>query len=728
MKEIVCITTYPPRECGIATFSDDLIQAILNKFGESYSIKICALESKLEQHEYEPIVKYTLNTSVSSEFATVAKKIEQNTAIELVCIQHEFGLFHEHEELLPIFIKNLGKPVIIVFHTVLPHPTEKQIRYLNELTDTCSDIVVMTQMSARILKEDYLINAGRIKIIPHGTHLVSQMDKRKLKEKYGYSGRQVLSTFGLLSPGKSIETTLDALPGIIKKNPAVLFLIIGKMHPTILKTNGETYRLMLEKKVNELGLEEHVRFINRYLELHVLLEYLQLTDVYLFTSNDPNQAVSGTFVYALSCGCPIIATPIPHALELLENEAGLIFNFRDSTQLTELTNQLLMNRKQQQQMKIVCLQKMAETAWENVAIAYASLFKEKIGFTETLNYSIPPINIEHIKRMSHNFAMVQFSRGNRPDITTGYTLDDNARALMALCQMYIETQDISCEKYIRTYLNFIIYCAQPNGKFLNYVNKDLIFTPQNQEVGLEDSNARAISALGYFILHNELFPGCPIAEIIQVFKSAISTLYQLQSPRSIAFAIKGLSWYYQRFPSTDIYSLICLLANKLVEHYIANTSENWLWFETYLTYENSVLSESLLYAYAITHNEVYKNTAKESFDFLLKKIFCGSQIKVISNKGWLHKGRENYNYGEQPIDVAGTVIALAKFHSIFLEKEYSVKQHEAFSWFQGNNHLRQIIYNPATGGCYDGLEETNINLNQGAESSVCYLLARLAMI
>lgn len=422
MKEIVCITTYPPQECGIATFSDDLIQAILNKFGESYSIKICALESKLEQHEYEPIVKYTLNTSVSNEFATVAKKIEQNTAIELVCIQHEFGLFREHEELLPIFIKNLGKPVIIVFHTVLPHPTEKQIRYLNELTDTCSAIVVMTQTSARILKEDYLINAGKIEIIPHGTHLVSQMDKRKLKEKYGYSGRQVLSTFGLLSPGKSIETTLDALPGIIKKNPAVLFLIIGKTHPTILKTNGETYRLMLEKKVNELGLEEHVRFINRYLELHVLLEYLQLTDVYLFTSNDPNQAVSGTFVYALSCGCPIIATPIPHALELLENEAGLIFNFRDSTRLTELTNQLLMNRKQQQQMKIVCLQKMAETAWENVAIAYASLFKEKIGFTETLNYSIPPINIEHIKRMSHNFAMVQFSRGNRPDSPQGIPL------------------------------------------------------------------------------------------------------------------------------------------------------------------------------------------------------------------------------------------------------------------------------------------------------------------
>lgn len=284
MNEILCITSYPPRECGIATFSDDLINAIQDKFGESYSMRVCAIESKLEKHAYPPIVKYVLDTSVAAEFTSLAEKINKDSAIDLVCIQHEFGLFSEQKESFPIFLESLHKPIVIVFHTVLPHPLDKLRSDLQRIARSCSAFVVMTHASARILREHYQIPEDRIHVIPHGTHLVSQMDRRKLKERYGLNGRQVLSTFGLLSPGKSIETTLEALPAIIRKNPSVLFLIIGKTHPTILKTEGDTYRKMLENKVKELKLENHVRFINLYLKLRVLLEYLQLTDIYLFTS------------------------------------------------------------------------------------------------------------------------------------------------------------------------------------------------------------------------------------------------------------------------------------------------------------------------------------------------------------------------------------------------------------------------------------------------------------
>ncbi|MEG1579770.1 MAG: glycosyltransferase [Bacteroidaceae bacterium] len=728
MKEIICITTYPPRECGIATFSDDLIKSIHNKFSASYSIKVGALASTSEQHTYDDIVKYVLNTSDAAAFASLADKINHDTAIELICVQHEFGLFHEQEEAFLQFVEALAKPLVFVLHTVLPTPSLHLQNYMRRMTDTASALVVMTQTSSDLLQKEYHIDKQKIEIIPHGTHLVPQMDKRKLKEKYELSGRKVLSTFGLLSPGKCIETTLDALPAILQENPTVLFLIIGKTHPSILETEKESYREMLQAKVEQLELTDHVRFVNFYLDLPVLLEYLQLTDIYLFTSCDPNQAVSGTFVYALSCGCPIIATPIPHTLELLQDQTGLIFDFKNSTQLAELTNKLLSDKSKQAQMKIISLQKMAATVWENAAIAYATLFQKVSKSNDALQYTTPPTNMNHLKRMSQHFAMIQFSKGNRPDLSTGYTLDDNARALMALCQLYTETADSSCEKYIKRYLNFIEYCAQPDGSFLNYVDKSLLFTTQNQEVGLEDSNARALCALGYFISYQDSFPDSWGTEAMRVFEATLPRLLHIQSPRSIAFTIKGLAFYNQRYPKPEILSMIQTLSDRLIGYYQTSVDGAWRWFEAYLTYDNSVLPESLLYAWKATGNAMYKEIAKESFDFLLDKTFTGHQIKVISNQGWLQKKEKSCNYGEQPIDVAGTVIALKTFFDVFKEPQYKTKQQDAFSWFLGNNHLQQIVYNPATGGCYDGLEEKNINLNQGAESSVCYLMAKQALL
>jgi len=727
MKEIICLTTYPPRECGIATFSEDLIRAIETKFGESFSVKVCALESSSEQHVYDARVKYVFNTSRVSDFECIAQKINEDEDVKIVLIQHEFGLFAEHPSALLVFGSLIQKPVIVVFHTVLPCPSAEQKEYLSRLIGYCSSVVVMTKTSAGILENEYDVESEKINIIPHGTHLVSHKDKKKLKEKYQVTGHRILSTFGLLSPGKSIETTLEALPDIVKENPSVLFLIIGKTHPAVLKKDGEVYREMLKEKIRELKLTDHVRFVNFYLDLPILLEYLQLTDVYLFTSEDPNQAVSGTFVYALSCGCPIIATPIPHALELLKDNSGLIFDFKNSKQLSKKVNELLGNEKLRSRMRIAGLEKTAATAWENTAIAYVSLFKRLLKDDEAISYSLPPINIEHIKRMSHSFAMLQFSKGNRPDIHYGYTLDDNARALIALCRLYIETKDQSCEKYIKKYLDFIRFCQQANGCFLNYVDKDHQFTHQNEEVGLEDSNARAIYALGYFIAQTGKFPDVWTEDALESFEQTFDIVREMKSPRSMAFAIKGLFYFQQTYPSSETFELITLLADKLVNCYQANREDGWKWFEAYLTYDNSVLPESLLYAYQISNNDTYKEIAEESFHFLLDNTFKEEQIKVVSNQGWRQKAASGKIYGEQPIDIAGTVIALSTFYSILGKNEYYQKQKIAFSWFLGNNHLEQIIYNPSTGGCYDGLEEYNVNLNQGAESTISYLMARLCM-
>lgn len=725
MRKIICITTYPPRECGIATFSLDLTRAIVHQFGKSYSVKICAIESDSEQHTYTKKVMYTLNTSVSTSFATLTRQLNEDPEVSIILVQHEFGLYIKQEEAFLQMLKNLNKPIVLVFHTVLSQPDATLKQSVDRISIACTKLVVMTRNSARVLQNEYGIKESKITIIPHGTHLVSFRDKEQLKDYYQVPKRRILSTFGLISSGKSIETTLNALPAIIEKNPSVLFLIIGKTHPGIVKSEGEQYRNSLEAKVKELHLEPYVQFINEYLELSVLLDYLQLTDVYLFTSNDPNQAVSGTFVYALSCGCPIIATPIPHALELLNDDSGIIFDFNDSAKLAQGVNLLLSNEDLRLKMGTASLQKTAATAWQNTAIAYVRLFQQ-IGRAEELVYSLPPIDTYHIHRMSRNGGIIQFSKGNRPDSETGCTLDDTARALTALCQAMKVGKGKNGGKYIKKYLDFILFCQQPDGSFLNYVDQHGNFTVQNQETGLEDSNGRAVYALGYFISCSGYFPLWQ-EEAITILQKAIPRFTDIQSPRSIAFIIKGLYYYNLLQPSACTEKIIEQLADKLTYFYQSTADKGWSWFENYVTYDNGVLPEALLLAYLIIGREEYKTIARKSFDFLLQNIFVDNQIQVISNQGWLFKGKGNHSYGEQPIDVAGTVITLNLFHKVFKEENYFRKQTDAFNWFLGNNHLHQIIYNPATGGCYDGLEKNNINLNQGAESSICYLMARLTM-
>lgn len=726
MRKIICVTTYPPRECGIATFSQDLIRAITHQFGKSYSVKICAVESDSEQHTYPSEVAYTLNTSTADSFATLTRQLNEDSETAILLIQHEFGLYLKQEEAFLQMLEQLNKPVVVVFHTVLSHPSAALRQYVDRMAIACIRLVVMTRNSARILQNEYGIKESKITIIPHGTHLVSFGDKKNLKDLYHVSNRRILSTFGLMSSGKSIETTLNALPAIVKENPSVLFLIIGKTHPGVLKSEGESYRLSLEAKVKELHLEPYVAFINEYVELPVLLDYLQLTDIYLFTSCDPNQAVSGTFVYALSCGCPIIATPIPHALELLSDDSGIIVDFKDSAQLAQAVNHLLADEDLRIKMGIIGLQKTAATAWQNAAIAYVELF-QRIGRSEELSYSLPPVDISHIHRMSGNEGITQFSKGNRPNYETGCTLDDTARALIVLCQAAIMGKGEKDGKYIKQYLDFIHFCQQLDGSFLNYVDRHGKFTAQNQETGLEDSNGRAVYALGYFISCSGYFSPSWQEEAIDMLQKAIPRFENIQSPRSMAYIIKGIYYYHLLHPSTRTEDIMEQLADKLMFFYRSTADGSWSWFENYVTYDNSILPEALLLAYLVIGRKEYKEIARKSFDFLLQNIFVDNRIRVVSNQGWLFKGKGSHSYGEQPIDVAGTVITLNLFHKVFKEDNYLRKQKDAFNWFLGNNHLHQIVYNPATGGCYDGLEKNNINLNQGAESSVCYLMARLTM-
>jgi glycosyltransferase involved in cell wall biosynthesis len=725
--EILIISSYPPRECGIATYTQDLVKSLNNKFSAALTLKVCALESNGNTYPYPEEVKYTLKTSQAKDYEKMALLINRDDNIRIVLIQHEFGFFHKQEQPFLQFLAELSKPVIIVFHTVLPNPDEKLRSKVRSIAGFCDSIIVMTRTSVEILATGYEIPREKISVIAHGTHLVAHSDTTFLKEKHGLTGRKVLTTFGLLSAGKSIETTLDALPAIVQKHPDVIFLIIGKTHPEVVKTEGENYREMLAQKVVENNLGDHVLFINKYLALPDLLEYLQLTDIYLFTTNDPFQAVSGTFVYAMSCACPIISTPIPHAKEVLTSDTGIIFDFRNFAQLAESVNRLLNDKLLRQNMSINTLEKIVSTAWENSAVSHAMLFEkvapDKIG----LHYDLPAINLGHMKRMTTDTGIIQFSKFNQPDISTGYTLDDNARALVATCMQYKLSGDKEYLGDIHKYLRFVNFCLRPEGNFLNYVDSDRQFTSQNETTNLDDSNGRAIWALGHVISLNDLLPAEILAEAESMLSAALPRFSTVHSTRAMAFAIKGLYSCNTARKSLENQSLLVMLANRLVQMYRHESEENWAWFEGYLTYANSILPEAMLYAWLLTRDPVYKEIALASLDFLLSHTFNENGIEVISNRSWLQKGEVAAQFGEQPIDVAYTIMTLSKFYDVFRNGDYHMKMETAFNWFLGKNRLHQVIYNPCTSGCYDGLEETHVNLNQGAESTVSYLMARLTM-
>jgi glycosyltransferase involved in cell wall biosynthesis len=727
LAEILFITSYPPRECGIATYSQDLIKALNNKFSNSLSIRVCAVESGDSNYSYPGEVKYILKTSIASEYEKLVSEINKDTDIRIVLIQHEFGFYREQEQAFLQFLNGISKPVVIVFHTVLPHPDAGLKIKVRRIAAACESIVVMTQISAGILTTDYGLPHQKISIIAHGTHLVPHLSKQFLKLKYGLQGRKVLTTFGLLSSGKSIETTLEALPAIVGQSSEVIFLVIGKTHPEVIKNEGEKYREMLEEKVEAYSLQSHVKFINEYLPLSDLLEYLQLTDIYLFTTNDPNQAVSGTFVYAMSCACPIISTPIPHAREVLTEDTGIIFDFRNSEQLAEGVLRLLTNRPLRKNISSNTLQKIVSTAWENSAVAHAMLLERLSGYKITLKYNLPVIKLDHLKHMTTTTGIIQFSKINQPDLCSGYTLDDNARAMIAMCMHYKLTEDEEDIPYIHRYLHFIKRCLQPAGDFLNYVGPDDQFTSQNKTVNLDDANGRAIWALGYLISLIDVLPVKLITRARTILEQSLQHIGSVHSTRAMAFVIKGLYYYQCAIKSPEKLAFLKTFANRLVQMYRHESSERWEWFESYLTYANSILPEAMLYAWLATGETIYREIANSSVDFLLSQTFNENGIEVISNKNWLQKGQVAGHFGEQPIDVAYTIMTLSAFYDVFQDESYHQKLDVAFNWFLGNNRLHHIIYNPCTGGCYDGLEETHVNLNQGAESTVSYLMARLTM-
>ncbi len=742
---IVYVSTFPPRVCGIATFTEDLTHAMDEMLAPAVTSRIVAMNrNDVVRHEYSRKVILQINQDNQEEYTETALRINQMDEVRLVSIQHEFGIFggKRGSHLIP-FVQALRKPLAITFHTILPDPDEELYSTVRSLAESASAIIVMTNLSKGILYQQYAIPQKKIKVIPHGIHPYPYTSSRQAKMTLGYSDKVVLSTFGLIGRSKGLEYVIDALPQVVRKFPDFVYTIFGATHPTVLEKEGESYRNFLIEKIYSLGLYDHVKLYNRYSPLSELLRFLEATDIYISPSLEPNQAVSGTLSYALGMGRPAISTAFAQAREVVTDEVGILVDFRNPEAYADAILQLLENENLRLQLGQNAYFRTRNMTWPNVALQYAKVFSEYAQSLTKISdqKSLPRIKLNHLIHLTDSFGIVQFAKLTKRDVLSGYTLDDNASALAVAVLYYrklrafAQNPSIAREKrqllrLLNTYLDFIGFTAKPDGHFQNFVKADRTLDDAlNKQTNLEEANARAIYALALTSTVGSL-PKSIRQKAFDLLQKRMKSGISFSSPRAIARCIKALCVLMDgkvQIEGNDLEGMLRGQCDWLVELYQATSHADWQWFEGYLTYSNGVMPEALLQGYRTTGDERYLTVGKTALDFLIKKTFVGDIYMPVGQNGWYHQNGKHHYFDQQSEDVRSMVNALSAGYAVTGDEEYSRLMYRAFYWFLGDNSLNQVVYDRITGGCYDGVGRKEINLNQGAESTISYLLARLAI-
>ncbi|MEI7498189.1 MAG: glycosyltransferase family 4 protein [Candidatus Falkowbacteria bacterium] len=743
---ILYVSTFPPRECGIATFTQDLTNAIDKEFSPGLKSRVLAMNKNgTSLYNYPPKTILQINDEDIEDYLERANEINSSPEIKLVNIQHEYGIYGGEwgNYILP-FMELITKPIVSTMHTVLPNPEdwdekEKLVKITQMIADKSDRVVVMTHSAAKLLHEVYGVAEAKIAVIPHGVHHIAFPSKSKAKKKLNLEGRTILSTFGMLNRDKGIEFAIEALPKIVAKQPNILYLVLGATHPVVRKEEGEVYRNKLIALVEKLGLQDNVKFYDKYLSLEELIDFLKATDIYISPTLNPLQAVSGTISYALSCACPIIATANQYAKDVINHERGTLVKFRSARSIEKALIEMLSDHKMRKEMKKNAYFYSRHMTWQNVALSYFKTFNELAKIMPTEQGKLPPVNLGQIKNLTDDFGIIQFAAHTKPDTTSGYCLDDNARALLSYLMLYRSRPIKSYLSTIEQYLNFLEFVQKPNGKFYNFVSYAQTFIDTSES---EDSFGRAIWVLGYAIGTKEL-PLEMRQRACKMLKRALPWAREQRSLRAISFSILGL-YYAQEHDvcgKTDrreqekaqLHKVITLLADRLASSFEQqcahpeSQNKQWFWFEDVLTYSNYKLSEAMLRAYQVTKNEMYKQIAVESLAFLNKISFEFDYFSAIGQDGWYFRDGRRAYFDQQPEDASSAVEALVTAYSVTKQVQYAELAKQAFEWFLGKNHLSQMMFDEATGGCYDGLGRESINFNQGAESTISYLLARLTV-
>jgi len=729
------IGTYPPRECGIGTFTNNLLESVLQtKKAEKgkYKAFVVAVNDNNLSYDYPREVKITINQEQQQDYLKAAKYINLSGA-DICILQHEFGIYGGQNGvyILPL-LHRLEIPLVVTLHTILKTPTYNEKAVLQEIEKMAQKIVVMSQKAIEFLVDIYEVPREKIALIEHGVPNI-KFSYRKSKEEFKLESRKVLLTFGFIGRNKGIETVIKALPDVVQKHPDVVYIVLGKTHPNVLRHSGEEYRIFLMRLVKSLKLEKNVFFLNEFIDVQDLFKYLSATDIYITPYLNESQITSGTLSYAVGVGAAVISTPYWHAAELLAEGRGRLFDFGNTNQLSSTINELLDHPESLNLLKKNALEYGRNFTWPKTGEKYLALFNSVLekNFKPTVKISteldfliLPPFSLVHINRLTDDTGIIQHAKYGIPNLKEGYCLDDNARALLMVLMAYRQMKDARALELSPIYLSYIHYMQNADGTFRNFMSFNRNFL---DDVGSEDSFGRTIWALGYLLgnaPNDAYFQAGSVA-----FFNAAPNFEKLLSIRGIANAMIGMCYYLKTNPSDDsMTERLRNMALKLITHYQENQSTDWKWFESLLAYDNGILPLALLHAAGILNDDRITKVALTTMDFLTTHTMKDNYLSIIGNELWYKKDGERSVFAQQPIDAMAMVLMYHQAYLFTKEKEYLNKLYTSFLWFLGENDLRMSLYDFETKGCCDGFESYGVNRNQGAESSLSYLISHLTVL
>jgi glycosyltransferase involved in cell wall biosynthesis len=739
-NRIAVIGNYLPRRCGIATFTTDLCDAIHAEYGATELLALPVNDTE-EGYSYPARVRFELSEDNLASYRQAADFLNFSN-IDLVCLQHEYGIFggRAGAHILEL-LRRLNMPFVTTLHTVLRDPDPDQRAVMDEIATLSDRLIVMSQQSADILHETFHVSNTKIELIPHGIPDLPFTDPTFYKDAFGTEGKDVLLTFGLLSPNKGIENVIKALPSILSKHSNVVYMVSGATHPHILRREGDTYRQYLQKLAKDLGVETKVIFRNRFVSPQEMVEVIGAADIYITPYKHKAQVVSGTLAYALSAGKAIISTPYLHAIELLDDERGALVPFDDPEAIAAKTVELLDNGTARHAMRKRAYLYARDMVWNRVAQKYMKSFEgvynERLrnpratflarNTQKTLD-RLPLINLDHLYRMTDQTGIVEHAVFVIPNYPEGYSTDDNARALIVaiLLEEFGTGAAKNAADLASRYLAFLWLAFDPVTKrFRN----SLSYERQWQEhEDSEDSHGRALWGLGTVLGRSKEAGWRGAAG--RMFELALPAATEFKSPRACAFALLGLQEYLDSFPG-DRAALGAsdVLANRLLNSYRSNRSSDWNWFENSLAYSNARLPQALIRAGMRAANDEMVSAGLAALDWLVTIQRCEVKGHFVSigSQGFYSKKTEKARFDQQPVEACAVVAACLQAYRATGKGRWRKEAWSAFNWFLGDNDLQIALYDATTGGCRDGLHPDRANENQGAESTLSFLMALLEM-
>ena len=730
-KKIAFISSFPPRRCGIATFTSDLIKNTSVASKGNFEPLIVAMKNSGDISRYDKPVKFEIRKDVRKDYICAADYINFSH-VDLVSVQHEFGLFGgEAGSYLTFLLKRLKVPVITTLHTVLDEPDADYRKSMIELCDNSQYVITMNERGVDMIKNIYGVPESKIKLIAHGIPELPFVDNNYYKHKFKIEGRRTILTFGLLSKNKGIEVMLRAMPEIIANEPSVIYVILGMTHPSVLKDEGESYRFSLQRLVKELDLQEHVIFHNRFVTDDELSNFLCAADVYVTPYLSREQLTSGTLSFAVGTGKAVVSTPYWAAQELLADGRGRLVDFGNHDQMAKGISEIFkdnslfysLRRKAYDYGRSRTWPKIGQQYWKLFSSTETSTLSSEVKTSVITSVELPEPSLEHIKNLSDQTGIFQHAKYVIPNREHGYCTDDNARAVIAMIKYYNQFHELEAKKLFDVYLAFIMHAQNEDGTVKNFMNYNRSWVRGEP---LNDALGRLLWALGVVMANP---PSSKYMSIVKdLFDRSVKHVKN-QFPRGMAYSIIGMSDYLQQFPgASDIKRQLDTAANHLVELFEKNKKTNWQWFEDQLTYDNAVLPHALFVAGYELANQKYLDIATKASDFLIETTFTQNHFTFIGCNGWYKVGHERASFDQQPIEAASTVMMLNAAYNATNNPRYITLQKKAFDWFLGENDLQIPVYDFKTKGCSDGLGAGGVNVNQGAESTISFTLALLTIL